>query len=101
MARPDNPLIVQSDRTLLLEVDNPRYPDARDGLARFAELIKSPEHVHSYRVTPLSLGNAASAGHGADEIVRILEEYAKYPVPEVVIRDVRDFIGRFGRLRLE
>ncbi|HUU69543.1 MAG TPA: helicase-associated domain-containing protein, partial [Planctomycetota bacterium] len=58
----DNPLIVQSDRTLLLEVDNPRYEDARDQLARFAELEKSPEHIHTYRISTLSLWNAAAAG---------------------------------------
>jgi len=62
MANPSNPLIVQSDKSVLLEVDNPRYEDARDSLARFAELVKSPEYVHTYRVTPLSLWNAAAMG---------------------------------------
>ncbi len=101
MPRPENPLIVQSDRTLLLEVDNPNYPAARDALARFAELVKSPEHVHTYRISPLSLWNAASAGHGADEIVAALKEHAKYAVPDVVISDIRDFTNRYGKLRLE
>ena len=101
MPRVENPLIVQSDRTLLLEVDNGGYPAARDALARFAELVKSPEHVHTYRITPLSLWNAASAGHGADEIVAALQEHAKYAVPENVIIDIRDFTNRYGKLRLE
>jgi DNA excision repair protein ERCC-3 len=100
MAHPDNPLVVQSDRTLLLEVHGPRYPAARDALARFAELVKSPEHVHTYRVSPLSLWNAASAGHSAAEIISSLEEFSKYAVPDNVKTDIRDFIGRYGRLVL-
>jgi DNA excision repair protein ERCC-3 len=100
MPSPDNPLVVQSDRTLLLEVHSPLYPAARDALARFAELVKSPEHVHTYRLTPLSLWNAASAGHTAAEIVGLLDTYAKYPVPENVKADIHDFIHRYGRLRL-
>jgi DNA excision repair protein ERCC-3 len=101
MPSPDNPLIVQSDRTLLLEVNKPGYPAARDALSRFAELVKSPEHVHTYRITPLSLWNAASAGHSADQIIADLQAHAKYPVPEVVIADVRDFTTRYGKLKLE
>jgi len=64
-ARPDNPLIIQSDHTVLLEVDGPRYPDCRDALAGFAELVKSPEHIHTYRVSPLSIWNAAASGFSA------------------------------------
>ena len=84
---PQNPLIVQSDRSLLLEVDNPRYEAARDELVRFAELGKSPEHIHTYRVTPLSLWNAAAAGTGADEIVQALDRYSKFDLPANVIAD--------------
>jgi len=98
--RPENPLIVQSDHTVLLEVDGPRYPDARDALSVFAELVKSPEHVHTYRITPLSIWNAAAAGHGAAEMVRTLTEFAKYPVPANVVRDIEDYAGRYGRARL-
>jgi len=82
---PGNPLIVQSDKSVLLEVDNDRYEEARDILARFAELEKSPEHIHTYRITPLSLWNAAAAGMGADRIIAALQEYTKYDVPGNVI----------------
>ena len=98
---PNNPLIVQSDRSVLLEVQNERYEAARDALARFAELQKSPEFIHTYKITPLSLWNAAAAGLGADEIVADLSEYAKFDVPENVIFDIRESIGRYGRVRLE
>jgi DNA excision repair protein ERCC-3 len=96
-----NPLIVQSDRTVLLEVDNPRYPEARDHLARFAELEKSPEHFHTYRITPLSLWNAAAAGLRADEILGALERFTKYDVPPNIRFEVRDYVARYGRLKLE
>jgi len=97
---PQNPLIVQSDRSLLLEVDNPLYESARDELARFAELEKSPEHIHTYRITPLSLWNAASAGVGADDILGTLERYSKFDLPRNVLTDVKDYISRFGRVKL-
>ena len=96
----DNPLIVQSDATVLLEVASPKADDARAALARFAELEKSPEHIHTYRITPLSLWNAASAGVSSDDVAATLVDYAKYPVPEAVVVDVRDQMGRYGRLRL-
>ena len=76
---PANPLIVQGDRTVLLEVDNPLYPEARDALAPFAELEKSPEHIHTYRLTPLSLWNAAAAGMTADEMVEVLAAVHQVP----------------------
>ena len=69
MTNVGNPLIVQSDKTVLLEVENPLYEECRDQLARFAELVKSPEHVHTYRITPLSLWNAAAAGLTAEQII--------------------------------
>ncbi len=97
---PDNPLIVQSDRTVLLEVDNPRYTEARDALARFAELEKSPEYVHTYRISPLSLWNAAAAGLRGDEIIRDLERFSKYPLPDNVRADIHDAISRYGRVKL-
>ncbi len=98
---PANPLIVQGDRTVLVEVANARYEEVRDQLARFAELVKSPEHIHTYRITPLSLWNAAAAGLDAGHIVRVLEEYGKYDVPAHIAADVRDYVARYGRLRLE
>ncbi|MBA4160219.1 MAG: helicase-associated domain-containing protein, partial [Gemmatimonadetes bacterium] len=100
MYRPENPLIVQGDQTVLAEVASPRYAEARDALARFAELVKSPEHVHTYRITPLSIWNAAAAGVPAAEIVATLAEFSKYPVPGHVDTQVRDFASRYGRLRL-
>jgi DNA excision repair protein ERCC-3 len=97
---PDNPLIVQSDRSLLLEVDNKLYEAARDELARFAELEKSPEHIHTYRITPLSLWNAASAGIGAEDVLGSLERYSKFDLPGNVLTDIKDYISRFGRVKL-
>jgi DNA excision repair protein ERCC-3 len=95
-----NPLIVQGDKTVLLEVNNERYTQARDMLARFAELEKSPEYIHTYRITPLSLWNAAAAGMQASEIIAGLEAYAKYSLPGNVVRDIEEYIGRYGRIKL-
>src|SRR5439155_538535 len=95
-----NPLIVQGDRTVLVEVDNPRYAEARDALAAIAELEKSPEHVHTYRITPLSLWNAASSGLTADAALASLEAFSKYDLPGNVVHDVRDYMSRYGRLKL-
>ena len=98
---PRNPLIVQGDRTVLLEVDNPLYPEARDQLARFAELEKSPEHFHTYRITPLSLWNAAAAGLNAVDILDSLERFTKYDLPSNIRYEVQDFVARYGRVKLE
>ncbi|HQV69678.1 MAG TPA: DEAD/DEAH box helicase [Thermoflexales bacterium] len=98
--KPENPLIVQSDKTVLLEVDNDQYADARDALARFAELEKSPEYVHTYRISPLSLWNAAAAGLSAQRILGDLERYSKYPLPDNIRVDIADSISRYGRLKI-
>ena len=98
--QPQNPLIVQSDHTLLLEVHNALYESARLAIGAFAELEKSPEHIHTYRITPLSLWNAAAAGLSAERMTAILVEFAKYPVPQNVLVDIRDLAGRWGRVRL-
>ena len=98
--RVDAPLIVQGDRTVLLEVNNAHYEDARDHLARFAELEKSPEYIHTYRISSLSLWNAASAGLTANEILEGLHDYAKYPLPDNVIVEIKEAISRYGRVRL-
>lgn len=95
-----NPLIVQSDRSILLETDGPLFEEARDAIAPFAELVKSPEHIHTYRITPLSLWNAAAAGMTADEIVGHLERYSKYDVPQNIIIEIRDNVSRYGRIKL-
>src|SRR5436309_3801481 len=98
---PTNPLIVQGDRTVLVEVDNPRYAEARDALAPFAELEKSPEHIHTYRLTPLSLWNAAATGMTADAMVEVLRHYSKFPLPSNLATDITELVGRYGRVRLE
>lgn len=97
---PFNPMVVQSDHSVLLEVDNPHYAEARDALARFAELEKSPEHIHTYRLSPLSLWNAAASGLNAEAIVDSLVRFSKYDVPGNIQADVRDYVSRFGRLKL-
>ncbi|MGD9161107.1 MAG: DEAD/DEAH box helicase [Desulfobacteraceae bacterium] len=97
---PSNPLIVQSDHTVLVEVDSPRYAEARNELVRFAELVKSPEHIHTYRITPLSIWNARAAGISADEIGEALCRFSKYQVPEHVLVEIHDFASRFGLLRI-
>jgi DNA excision repair protein ERCC-3 len=97
---PTNPLVVQGDHTLLLETMAPAYEEARDALLAFAELVKSPEYVHTWRITPLSLWNAAAAGHTPDEVMAILERYAKYPIPPNVPVSIRTKMARYGTLRL-
>ena len=97
---PSNPLIAQSDKTVLLEVNNRLYEEARDTLARFAELEKSPEHIHTYRITPLSLWNAAAAGLGAAAIVGALERFGKYELPGNVRADIVDAVARYGQVKL-
>ncbi|HEY4458767.1 MAG TPA: helicase-associated domain-containing protein, partial [Pseudonocardiaceae bacterium] len=97
---PDGPLIVQSDKTLLLEIDHPLANETRVAIAPFAELERAPEHVHTYRVTPLALWNARAAGHDAEQVVDALVRYSRYPVPQPLLVDVVDTMGRFGRLQL-
>src|SRR5205814_7353661 len=94
---PTNPLIVQSDRSILVEVDNPKYAAAREALAPFAELEKSPEHIHTYRLTPLSLWNAAAAGMTADAMIDVLRRYSKYAFPQSLAVDITELVSRFGR----
>lgn len=98
--RPENPLIVQSNREVLLEVHSPRAEAAREAMSGFAELLKSPEHIHTYRITPLSLWNAAASGVTAAAVLSVLEEYTKYPLPEYLHRDVADQMARYGRVKL-
>jgi DNA excision repair protein ERCC-3 len=96
----DGPLIVQSDKTLLLEVDHSEAPAARVAIAPFAELERAPEHVHTYRVTPLALWNARAAGHDAEQVVDALVRFSRYAVPQPLLVDVVDTMGRYGRLQL-
>src|SRR5579862_5786194 len=98
---PSNPFIVQGDRTVLVEVDNPRYAEARDALAPFADLEKSPEHIHTYRLTDLSLWNAAAAGLTAEAMLDVLCRYSKFPVPGNLSTDIAERVSRYGRVRLK
>ncbi len=95
-----NPVIVQSDRSILLETDGPLFDDARDAIASFAELVKSPEHIHTYRISPLSLWNAAAAGMDADLIIANLAKFSRYDLPENIVSEIREYVSRYGRLKL-
>jgi len=94
----DRPLIVQSDRTLLLEVQNPLFEQVREKIIRFAELEKSPEYIHTYRITPLSLWNAAASGMTAEEIIRSLEQYSKFAIPGQIHKEIVEYVNRYGVL---
>ena len=96
----NGPLIVQSDKTVLLEVDHAQAAEARAALAPFAELERAPEHVHTYRITPLALWNARAAGHDAEQVVDVLENYSRFPVPQALLVDVAETMSRYGRVRL-
>jgi len=96
----NGPLIVQSDKTVLLEVDHAQAAEARAALAPFAELERAPEHVHTYRITPLALWNARAAGHDAEQVVDVLENYSRFPIPQALLVDVAETMSRYGRVRL-
>ena len=96
----DGPLIVQSDKTVLLEIDHPKAQEARVALAPFAELERAPEHVHTYRINPLALWNARAAGHDAEQVVHVLETYSRFPVPQPLLVDIAETMDRYGRLTL-
>src|SRR6476469_2550533 len=97
----DGPLIVQSDKTLLLEVDHDQAAECRKAIAPFAELERSPEHIHTYRLTPLGLWNARAAGHDAEQVVDTLLSFSRYAVPHALLVDIAETMARYGRLRLE
>ncbi|MGW9552487.1 DNA repair helicase XPB [Citricoccus zhacaiensis] len=97
----DGPLIVQSDKSVLLEVDHPQATEARHALASFAELERAPEHVHTYRITNLGLWNARAAGVDAERVLDVLLTYSRYPVPHALLLDIDGTMSRYGRLRLE
>ena len=96
----NGPLIVQSDKTVLLEVDHAQAAEARAALAPFAELERAPEHVHTYRITPLALWNARAAGHDAEQVVDALVSFSRYAVPQPLLVDIVDTMARYGRLQL-
>ena len=98
--KPNNPLIVQSDKSIMIEVNNPLYEEARDAISRFSEIVKSPEYIHTYRITPLSLWNAAASGMRAGEMTIALEKYGKYGLPDNIRKDIIDYVGRYGKVKL-
>jgi len=97
----EGPLIVQSDKTLLLDIDHPLSTECRRAIAPFAELERSPEHIHTYRLTSLGLWNARAAGHDAEKVIDTLLQYSRYAVPHSILVDVAETMSRYGRLRLE
>jgi DNA excision repair protein ERCC-3 len=97
---PEGPLIVQSDKTLLLEVEHPDATACRMAIAPFAELERSPEHIHTYRITPLGLWNARAAGHDAEGVIDALIKFSRYPVPHALLVDIAETMDRYGRLQL-
>ena len=97
---PDGPLIVQSDKSVLLEVAHPRAGEARRAIAAFAELERAPEHIHTYRITPLALWNARAAGLDAETVVHVLITYSRFPVPHALLTEIAETMSRYGRLQL-
>ena len=97
---PENPIIVQSDRSILLEVDNPNFIPARNALSQFAELEKSPEHIHTYRLSALSLWNAASLGLTSKQVIETLERFSKYDIPQNIRFEISEQMSRYGKLKL-
>jgi len=97
----ENALIIQSDRSVLLEVHSPRANAAREAIAPFAELIKSPEHIHTYQISPLSIWNARAAGMPVTEMITALQEHAKYPMPEAVSQEIASLGSRYGLTVIE
>ena len=97
----DGPLIVQSDKTLLLDIDHPLSTECRRAIAPFAELERAPEHMHTYRLTNLGLWNARAAGHDAELVIDTLIKYSRYAVPHALLIDIAEQMSRYGRLRLE
>lgn len=95
------PLIVQSDKTALLEIDHPDAVNARHDLSIFAELERAPEHIHTYRITKLGLWNARAAGHDSQFVTEVLERYSKYPIPPAVTKDIADLMSRYGKLQIK
>jgi DNA excision repair protein ERCC-3 len=94
-------MIVQGDGTILLEVENEFYSECRDWLSRFAELVKSPEYIHTYKITPLATWNAAASGLKSEKVLEILQRFSKYQLPQNILADIQDWFFRYGKLKLE
>lgn len=100
-AMPSKPMIVQGDGTILLEVESDSYSECRDWLSRFAELVKSPEHIHTYKITPIAIWNAAASGLKSQKVLEVLVTFSKYPLPQNIITDIHDWFSRYGKIKLE
>ncbi|MBQ7078098.1 MAG: DEAD/DEAH box helicase [Fibrobacter sp.] len=98
---PNGAIIVQSNLEIMVEVDNPNYTTARDAIAPFTELVKSPEQLHTYKISHLSLWNAAATGLRAPEVLERLESQSRYPIPPTVVTEIEDYMARYGLLRLK
>ena len=95
------PLVVQGDGTIFLEVDSDPDRSCRDKISRFAELVKSPEHIHTYKVTPLAVWNAASTGTELNEMLDTLSKNSKYEIPGNIVRNIQDWYRRYGKVKLD
>ncbi len=95
------PLIVQSDMTMLIEVDSDYYEEVRDSIATFSEIIKSPEHIHTYKISAISLWNAASSGMDTEKVINVLNKYSKFDVPKMLIHNIRDIMSRYGKIKIK
>ena len=95
------PMIVQGDGNILLEVENEFYAECRDWLSRFAELVKSPEYIHTYKITPLATWNAPASGLKSEKVLEILQRFSKYQLPQNIVADIQDWFFRYGKLKLE
>ncbi len=98
---PSKPMIIQGDGTILLEVESDFYSECRDWLSRFAELIRSPEHVHTYKITPIAIWNAAASGLKSQKVLEVLATFSKYQLPQNIVTDIHDWFSRYGKLKLE
>jgi DNA excision repair protein ERCC-3 len=92
--------IVQSDKTVLIELAHPGAEDARHDISLFAELERAPEHIHTYRITRLAVWNAEAAGHSAEEMIGLLTAHSRFPLPDNVVGDITDWVARCGRVKL-
>src|SRR6478609_5859195 len=100
-AMSSKPMIIQGDGTILLEVYSDSYSECRDWLSRFAELVKTPEHIHTYKITPIAIWNAAASGLKSQKVLEILLKYSKYPIPQNIVADIQEWFSRYGKLKLE
>ena len=100
-AMSSKPMIIQGDGTILLEVENDSYSECRDWLSRFAELVKSPEHIHTYKITPIAIWNAAASGLKSQKVLEVLVTFSKYPLPQNIVTDIHDWFSRYGKIKLE